>query len=284
MNRYQLLHSTADLTVSRFDHPPHEVHEDPDEEIADHFAIAFVRAGSFDLMIDGTRRMLSRGGVFLSRPGLEFQCRHPEECPTDVCVSIRFSPTAASDSENLWERIGWAARESATPRLAYVDRRLARATAASDTFEIERWALASLRALDADALPSARGRYAARRADVDAVAAVCAAIEADPVSRLSIAERAHAVGFTGPQLTHAFARYVGASPHQYVLRWRLAAAAELLTAGSSVSESCYRSGFENLSHFCRTFQRTFGARASDWRTVPLREGRRKVQDLTGRRV
>ena len=33
MNRYEPLHATSDLSVSRFDHPPHEAHEDPDEEI-----------------------------------------------------------------------------------------------------------------------------------------------------------------------------------------------------------------------------------------------------------
>jgi AraC-like DNA-binding protein len=59
----------------------------------------------------------------------------------------------------------------------------------------------------------------------------------------------------------------------------LTAAAELLDQGASVTESCWRCGFENLSHFCRTFQRGFGVRASRWRTLPLRERRRKVQAL-----
>jgi AraC-like DNA-binding protein len=66
-----------------------------------------------------------------------------------------------------------------------------------------------------------------------------------------------------------------------VVRWRLAAAAALLDQGLGVSESCWRSGFENLSHFCRTFQRSFGARASTWRKLPLRERRRKVQAFLG---
>jgi AraC-like DNA-binding protein len=283
LNRYEPLHATPDVSVIRFDHPPHEAHTDPDGEVANGWAIAFVRDGSFDVAVDGARRRLSQGSVFLMRPGLEFRCQHDNQCPTDVCLSIRFDAGAVTGVEAAWERAGWSARESATPRLAYVDGRLAGAAVTEDQFEMERWALAALMALQADTSdPTSRGHYAARRADVDAVIAVCRAIEKDPVSRRSVADRAHDVGVTSMQLTHQFRRYVGVSPHQYVLRWRLVAATELLASGLSVSESCYRCGFENLSHFCRTFQRTFGRRASTWHVLPFREKRRKVQDLMRR--
>ncbi|MEP6619744.1 MAG: AraC family transcriptional regulator [bacterium] len=257
------------------------MHHDPDWEMASRWAIAFVHAGSFHVIVDGARLRLSAGSVFLQWPGLEFRCQHADECPVDVCLSIGFDAGAVSGVEHAWERAGWAARESATPRLAYVDRRMARAARDGDTFEVERWALAALTALRADTQDAgARGHYAARRADIDAVVAICNSIEADPTSRLSIAERARDVSLTGARLTHYFRRYLDVSPHQYVVRWRLAYSTELLDSGASVSDSCYRSGFENLSHFCRTFQRTFGVRASKWSTVALRERRRKVQDLT----
>jgi AraC-like DNA-binding protein len=285
LNRYELLHATRDLSVRRFDHPPHEAHCDPEWEVASRWAIAFVRAGSFDVLLDGTPHQLSEGSVFLTRPGLEFRCQHADPCPSDVCLSIGFEPGAVSGAEHAWECAGWAARAAAPPRLAYVDRRMARAAADEDQFELERWALAALTALESDTRdPMARGHYAARRADVDAVVDSCRAIETDPISRRSIADRARNVGLTSTRLTHYFRRYLGVSPHQYVMRWRLAASAELLESGLGVSESCYRSGFENLSHFCRTFQRTFGVRASTWRTLAFRERRRKVQDLGTRRL
>jgi AraC-like DNA-binding protein len=283
VNRYELLHATPDVAVNRFDHPPHEVHHDPEREVANRWVIAFVRAGSFDVVLDGVRRPLREGSIFLQRPGLEFQCRHADACPTDVCISVAFDPAAVSGAEHAWERAGWSARTSATPRLAYVDARMASAAASGDHFELERWAIATLTALESDTrAPVTRGRYAARRADVDAVIVACRAIETDPVARRSIADRARDVGLTSTRLTHYFRRYVGASPHQYVMRWRLVASADLLDSGLGVSESCYRSGFENLSHFCRTFQRTFGVRASTWNTLALRERRRKVQALAQR--
>ena len=283
MNRYELLHATPDLSVSRFDHPPHEVHADPDDEIGTRWAIAFVQSGSFDIRVDGERLRLRGGSVLLMRPGLEFRCAHAESCPTDVCLTIGFEPSAVASLDHLWERAGWSARASATPRLAYVEHRMRTATARDDQFAMERWALAALTALEDDTRPPVvRGRYAARRADVDAVVTVCRAIEANPESRRSVADRARDVGLTGTQLTRSFRRYVGASPHEFVVRWRLAAAAGLLDSGLSVSATCYASGFEHLSHFCRTFQRTFGVRASHWRTLALPERRQKVHELTRR--
>ena len=271
--------------VRTFDHPAHESHCDPEHEVADGWTIAFVRAGTFDVVVDGARERMREGSVFITRPGLAFRCEHHDECPDDVCLSVAFAPQAVTGSDDAWERAGWSARVTPTPRLAYAQRRMARAAAGHDLFEIERWALASHAALTDDARgASVRGAYAVRDPDLDAVVATCDAVERDAVARRSVAERARDVQMTSTQLTHAFRRYAGLSPHQYVVRWRLAAAAELLDDGMSVSESCYRSGFENLSHFCRTFQRALGIRASQWTALPLAEKRRKVQDLTSRRA
>jgi AraC-like DNA-binding protein len=280
VNRSELLHETADLSVSRFDHPPHEPHADPERETSDHWGVAFVRAGSFGVVGTGADCELSRGGVFLSRPGFEFGCVHGDECPDDVCLAIRFEAPAVAQLEHAWERSRWMARPAATPRLAYVARRLETAAEERNEFEMERWSLAAVGALASDAdVTLARGRYAARTSDADAVAEACRDIEHDAASRRHIADRARAVGLTSTQLTHAFRRYVGVSPHQYVIRWRLGDAADLLEGGATTTDACYRSGFENLSHFCRTFQRVFGVRASAWARLPLAERRRKVQDL-----
>lgn len=282
MNRTTLLHATSDLTVSRFDHPPHEVHHDPEREVADRWGIAFVSAGSFDIISDHTRHQLRAGGLLITWPGLEFRCGHDHHCPTDVCLSVRFEPSAVAEVEHAWLRAGWSARTRPTPRLAMVQQRLTAAVDAGDAFESERWAVAALGALAADSQDArARGHYTPSARQVDAVVATCRAIEADPARLLSVADRARAVGMTSTRLTHAFARYLGVSPHQYVVRWRLASAAQLLNEGCSVSTTCYSAGFENLSHFCRTFQRALGSRPSLWRTMPLPERRRKVQALLG---
>lgn len=280
VNRTEVLLTTPELSVTRFDHPQHHEHCDPDCESAERWTVSFVQTGSFDVTVGGKRRTLSKGSVFVQRPGLEFRCAHSELYPSDVCATVSFDDAAISIVATMWERTGWWARECASPRLAYVDRRLSDAVACSNTFEMERWGLATLTALYDDASDTLkRGHYAVYRSDVDAVMETCRAIEHNPTIRCTVAERASAVGFTGPQLTHAFRRYVGESPHQYVVRQRLVVSCNLLLSGLSVSETCYRSGFENLSHFCRTFQRAFGVRASAWQTIPPHETRRKVQAL-----
>ncbi len=283
MNRSMVLHETADLAIRRFDHPPHEVHCDPEREVAERWAIAFVQSGTFTIRAGRRRQSLESGSVFITRPGLEFHCSHHETCPTDVCVSVGFAAPTDADVEQAWAPSRWIVRSSATPRLAYVNARLRTAVATHDAFEMERWALASLSALHDDATRrDERGAYRARTPDVDAVVSTCAAIERDPTTRRCIAERAREVGLTGTRLTHAFRRYAGVSPHQYVMRCRLESASGFLDEGCGVSDSCYRSGFENLSHFCRSFQRAFGVRASHWTTLDVRERRRKVQDLRNR--
>ena len=274
VNRSTTLLDAADLTVSRFDHPPHEVHDDPDREEGDHYGIAFVQEGCFGI---GTE-WLHPGAVLLTQPGVTVACRHDSSYPTDVCIAVRFDDVAAAPFAHAWARAGWQSRRRPTPRLALVQRRLALAIDAADEFAVERWSLGAMMALAAESQDArARGAYAPRATDIDAVVACCRTIERDPTARQLVAARARAVGMTSTQLTHHFRRYLGVSPHQYVLGWRLAAATELLDHGCSVSESCWRSGFDNLSHFCRSFLRALGVRPSAWRSLPPAERRRKVQ-------
>lgn len=284
LNRATQLHGTPDLSVSCFDHPPHEVHQDPEREVAERWSIAFVRAGSFDVSVGGGQHRLAVGSVFITRPGLEFRCAHHHESPDDVCVSVSFSPAAVAEAEHAWERTHWWATRVAPPRLGYVQHRMELAVEEGDLFGVERWAIGALLALESCSGDSrARGHYAVTDRDIEPIVATCRAIETNPAARLSIADRAGSVGFTSTRLTHGFRRYLGVSPHQYVVRHRLAVASTHLNEGLSVSESCYCSGFENLSHFCRTFQRSFGVRPSAWRTLARTESRRKVQDLLGGR-
>lgn len=59
-------------------------------------------------------------------------------------------------------------------------------------------------------------------------------------------------------LSHLFKRETGSTIFQYILVKRIARAKELLSMGTSVSDSCIRSGFGDYANFIRTFKKVTG--------------------------
>jgi AraC-like DNA-binding protein len=59
-----------------------------------------------------------------------------------------------------------------------------------------------------------------------------------------------------------FAELIGSPPHRHLLQVRLRRAHEMLREGRTVTETCFACGFNNLSHFSRTFARHFGRNPS----------------------
>lgn len=61
------------------------------------------------------------------------------------------------------------------------------------------------------------------------------------------------------KLTRLFRALYGTSLHHYVQEKRLEKAASLLSTGSvNVSEAALKSGYTNMSHFSKEFQKKFG--------------------------
>ncbi|PHS27552.1 MAG: AraC family transcriptional regulator [Methylophaga sp.] len=63
-----------------------------------------------------------------------------------------------------------------------------------------------------------------------------------------------------------FKKQLGCSPSEYLQQQRLKNAAKLLQAGNKVSEVCYHTGFNDLSHFSRRFSRFFGQSPTQYRS------------------
>jgi len=75
-----------------------------------------------------------------------------------------------------------------------------------------------------------------------------------------LAELATAAGLEASSVCRLFRRFLGVSPHQYLMRRKMAvAAAFLLEQGGRVQEAALRVGMEDAFHFSRCFRAVHGA-------------------------
>ncbi len=91
-------------------------------------------------------------------------------------------------------------------------------------------------------------------------------LRAQPGEQVPIAELASMSGVTESHLIRSFHRDYGLPPHAYHMRLRLAAAAELLSSGVSVSTTAFECGFADQSHLSRKFKAVYGMTPATWAT------------------
>jgi AraC-like DNA-binding protein len=97
---------------------------------------------------------------------------------------------------------------------------------------------------------------------VERVHAARERLDAEYDNEHSVSALARSVGMSMFHFTRVFTEIVGRPPHRYLTETRLAAAHSMLQQGRSVTETCYACGFNNLSHFSRSFSNHFGVSPS----------------------
>jgi AraC-like DNA-binding protein len=121
----------------------------------------------------------------------------------------------------------------------------------------------------ADTLPpEVKGWFAAVR---DAhVGHALALLHKTPERAWTLDELAQRVALSRSALAERFKVLVGESPIQYLIRWRLALAAQALRADSEpIVRIAARSGYESEASFTRAFKREFGVPPAAWRRAAL---------------
>jgi transcriptional regulator GlxA family with amidase domain len=84
--------------------------------------------------------------------------------------------------------------------------------------------------------------------------------------RFGIAEVCDSLGISRAQIYRKFKSFTDRTPHDYLRTYRLQKAKELLLATKlKVFEVAYRTGFKNVSHFCRIFTEEFGKSPGEFR-------------------
>jgi len=261
MARIVPLFRSAEISVHRFDHPPeHEDHAY--EEVAGAFMASFVEAGKFDLEVREKRWRVGAGDVMLSHPGMRFRAGFEGEGFSDTCLSLTY--LAANDDRfdaaRTWSRSGKAVLP-ASNRLRYLRWGLARSIETGSPMFAEYCATEIFRERpDSDPAPLFSEHKLAWYAE--RVHAARERLDAAFADNHSISDLARSVGMSMFHFARVFAELVGLPPHRYLAEARLKAAHAMLRQGRAVTETCFACGFNNLSHFSRSFSRRYGAAPS----------------------
>jgi AraC family transcriptional regulator len=240
------------------------------QEQHERVGIALVAAGSFTYRAPAGRALLVPGSLLLGNAGQDFECGH-QHGRGDRCISFQFE-------REMFERLAADAgaqpgerrfRVPRLPPLRALSPFLARAAAGAGGAPGVSWeelAVGLAGAVVELAAGIAAGS-AAVPAGVEArVAQAVRRIEAAPDEEHTLAGLARAMGASPWHALRAFERVTGVTPHQFVLRTRVRAAALSLGTGHTrVLEVAYGAGFGDLSNFNRTFRAEVGASPTTFR-------------------
>jgi AraC-like DNA-binding protein len=93
-----------------------------------------------------------------------------------------------------------------------------------------------------------------------------ALIHGEPGKSWTVDELAREVALSRSAFADHFSQLVGEPPMQYLVRWRLALAAQALRSGSeAITRIAERSGYDSDAAFSRAFKRQFGMPPAAWR-------------------
>lgn len=236
-------------------------------------SVSYVKKGSFGYRLEGRAHELVAGGAVIGRPGAEYVCTH-DHAHGDECLSFQLSPA-------LVEMLGGRAqvwRTGAIPPLpglmVLAELGQAAAEGGSDAALDEVGIAVAARFV---ALAGGAPRRHAEPSAQDRRRAVEAALwlDANAQEPLDLARAAAAAGLSAYHFLRLFAKVLGVTPHQYLVRARLRRAARLLAEEErAITDIAYEVGFGDLSNFVRTFRRAAGVSPRAFRKVA--RGERKI--------
>ena len=238
----------------------------PFVEVREAHSLSYVRSGSFGCRTLGEEHELVAGAVLVVRPGREYMATHEHHGCGDHCLSFRLSDELAdSFGAKLWD----LARVPPLPEVMMLGELAQAAVEGRTAVGIDE---AALLFISKASTMASGGQQVSRVSERERRRAVEAAlwIEANAAEAVDLATVARFAGLSPFHFLRVFARVVGATPHQYLLRMRLRRAAKLLSEDRPVTEVAYESGFADLSNFVRTFGRAAG--------VPPGKFRKKLQE------
>lgn len=251
----------------------------PYAEAHDSYSVAFVRRGSFGYLNRGRHFDMLPGSILIGHPGDEYTCTHDHYDGGDECLCFKLKPelveTVGDNAEN-WRR------GAVAPRAEFmVLGALAEAAAVGDSnVALEEAGLALVAKVAALATGDRHGTRKIRAQDRRRIVAAAHWIEEHAQEEIDLAAAGRATGLSAFHFLRLFAKVVGVTPHQYLIRARLRRAARLLSEGDQpITDIAFEIGFGDLSNFVRTFHRAAGVSPRAFRRLAqggMRAHERKI--------
>jgi AraC-like DNA-binding protein len=235
----------------------------PFEEQHKDVSIAIVAAGSFQIRSPFGRELMTPGSLLLGNAGQPFECGH-DHAAGDRCIAFHYAPDAF---ERLAADAGATRNErrfrtSRVPPIRASSPLVARASLALATSPTPAWDEIAVQVATETIRLSARQTNDPGEPSSGVVRRVTEsvrAIERCPGARWTLDELARDAGQSPFHYLRAFGRITGVTPHQFVVRARLRAAAmRLATEDSKVISIALEAGFDDISNFNRSFRAEFG--------------------------
>lgn len=252
----------------------------PFVELHGGFSVSYVRKGSFGYRVRGHAFELVAGSLLVGHPGDEYMCTH-DHVTGDECLSFHLAPALV---DAIGGRVD-AFRVGGVPPLPelMVLGELAQAAAEgrSGVGVDEAGILFAARFVD---VVSGKPRRPPEAGARDRRRAVEAALWVDAHAHepIDLERAAREAGLSAFHFLRLFARVLGVTPHQYLVRARLRRAARLLADGArSITDIAFDVGFGDLSNFVRTFSRAAGVSPRGFRQAARGE-RELFQDRIDR--
>jgi AraC-like DNA-binding protein len=257
--RVQIVRETACVSLVRFDHPPHIKLPTTysSHDAAEHFRVNIVERGWFRLKYGRREWTLGAGSMFLSRPTEVYGYSHVKYAEPDTCLRVEFyGPVSGELGESVF-RLPLVL--PTTNRLNFLRLRLGSLLSNAAEMSLDALACEFVDAA-ANADHDRRRLYRSEqlRWYAERIGAARELLDCDPTAHHSLRHLSSQVGMSVFLFARVFRELVGMPPHKYLVGRRLQRARDLLRSGMPVTDVCYAAGFNNLSHFIRTFRAYFG--------------------------
>ncbi len=240
------LFRSASLVVDEFRCSAHRG-DVPYAEVFGDFSLSYVSRGSFGCRTRGADHELVAGSLLIGRAGDEYACTHEHLAGGDECLAFHFAPALAEEI-GAASAIAGAGSAPPLPELMVIGELALAAARGDSNLGLDELALVFAHRFVAHA--GSRTRQAVPASARDRARAVESGhwLDANAHQPLDLAGAAQRVGLSEFHFLRVFARVLGVTPHQYLVRSRLRRAARLLAEGArSITEVALEAGFADLS-------------------------------------